>query len=72
MSANCRDVVALVRANPNLTALRVFDAVIIDSWDGDSYAGIDLELVVSKFYAAVLMLVFSAYPLCALAPTTVG
>ncbi|KNE69444.1 hypothetical protein AMAG_13801 [Allomyces macrogynus ATCC 38327] len=62
-SANWDNVVAL---SP------VFDAVVIDSNNGDTYTGIDLELVVSKFGAAVSMLVFSAYPLCATAPITVG
>ncbi|KAJ3364573.1 hypothetical protein GGF32_001673 [Allomyces javanicus] len=71
-SANWNDVVALVRAKPNLNKSPVFDAVVIDLYNGDTYAGIDLELVVSKFGAAVSMLVFSAYLLCAMAPITVG
>ncbi|KNE68275.1 hypothetical protein AMAG_19785 [Allomyces macrogynus ATCC 38327] len=64
-SANMNDVLKVVRASPDVN-LTVFDSVIIDSWNGDSYVGIDLELVVSKFGASVSMLVFPGYPLSAL------
>ncbi|KAJ3368725.1 hypothetical protein GGF31_006149 [Allomyces arbusculus] len=58
------EVVKVVRASPD-AKLTVFDAVVIDSWNGDTYGGIDLELVVSKFGASVSMLVFPGYSLCA-------
>ncbi|KAJ3370779.1 hypothetical protein GGF31_003804 [Allomyces arbusculus] len=71
MSANTNDVLKndvlkIVRASPDVNLI-AFDAVIIDSWNGDSYVGIDLELIVSKFGAIVLMLAFLGYVLCVLA-----
>ncbi|KNE68360.1 hypothetical protein AMAG_13018 [Allomyces macrogynus ATCC 38327] len=62
-SANMNEVFKVVRESPDVN-LTVFDAVMISSWIGDSYAGIDLELVVSMFGATVSMLVFQGYPLC--------
>ncbi|KNE68320.1 hypothetical protein AMAG_12984 [Allomyces macrogynus ATCC 38327] len=59
-------VLKVVRASLDIN-LTVIDAVVIDSWKGDSYAGIDLELVVSKYDGTVSMLVSPGYPLCALA-----
>ncbi|KAJ3350770.1 hypothetical protein GGF32_004646 [Allomyces javanicus] len=63
-STNWDQVVKVVRESPAIN-LSVFDAVIIDSYNGNPFAGIDLELVVSKFGATVSMLVFPGYPLCA-------
>ncbi|KAJ3346210.1 hypothetical protein GGF32_007870, partial [Allomyces javanicus] len=61
-SADVNEVVKVVHNSPDINP-KVFDAVVIDSCNGNTSAGIDLELIVSKFGATVSMLVFPGYPL---------
>ncbi|KAJ3364772.1 hypothetical protein GGF31_008918 [Allomyces arbusculus] len=61
---NWDEVTKVLRDSLN-TNQAAFDAVLIDSWNGDTYGSVDRQLVVSKFGGAALSLLGKpAYPLC--------
>ncbi|KNE69533.1 hypothetical protein AMAG_14098 [Allomyces macrogynus ATCC 38327] len=63
-SANWEQVLGVVRASPGIN-VNPTDAVIVDSWNTDTYGGVDLQLTVSGTGDAVTLVTAPAYPLCA-------
>ncbi|KNE63659.1 hypothetical protein AMAG_08762 [Allomyces macrogynus ATCC 38327] len=62
-SANWESVLNVVRASPDIK-INPMDAVVINSWNSDTYGGVNLQLTVSSTSGAITLLTGPAYPLC--------
>ncbi|KAJ3368252.1 hypothetical protein GGF31_006482 [Allomyces arbusculus] len=62
-SANWNTVLDVVRASPDIHT-NPMDAVVINSWNGDTYGGVNIQLAVTSTGGAVTLLTAPAYPLC--------
>ncbi|KAJ3351861.1 hypothetical protein GGF32_004054 [Allomyces javanicus] len=68
-SANWNTALDAVRASPDIKT-NPMDSVVMNSWNGDSYGGVNLQLTVTSTGGAVSLLTAPAYPLCQAAATT--
>ncbi|KAJ3353869.1 hypothetical protein GGF32_002773 [Allomyces javanicus] len=62
-SANTNAAADVVRKSPDIK-LNPVDAVLVRSWNGDTYGNVDLQMTVSATTSAVTMRLGSAFPLC--------
>ncbi|KNE64849.1 hypothetical protein AMAG_10184 [Allomyces macrogynus ATCC 38327] len=62
-SANTDAVADVVRKSPDIK-LNPVDAVLVRSWNGDTYGNVDLQMTVSATTSAVTMRMRPAFPLC--------
>ncbi|KNE68414.1 hypothetical protein AMAG_13069 [Allomyces macrogynus ATCC 38327] len=63
--ANKETLLALVRASPGIK-MNPFDGVTIASWNGDSVAGVGMQMLFTKQFSMVALVLAPVYPLCAL------
>ncbi|KAJ3368254.1 hypothetical protein GGF31_006484 [Allomyces arbusculus] len=61
--ANLNEVADMVRKSPD-TNLNPVDAVLVNSWNGDTFGNVDLQTTVSATTSAVMMRMGQAFPLC--------
>ncbi|KAJ3367476.1 hypothetical protein GGF31_007478 [Allomyces arbusculus] len=62
-AVNLNDLADMVRKSPDIK-LNPVDSVLVNSWNGDTYGNVDLQMTVSATTSSVMMGMGPAFPLC--------